>query len=305
AAFWYALIGLVNATVSFCATMALSMPDYSRYAKSQYAQTMGQLPMPLLMTAIGAFALVTTGASYVIFKSPIWDPIVLSVLVIKSAPLAYTALLLLLLGVIVVNIYADTVGPGYDFSNLYPKKLSWFMGVLIVVVIAALLQSWTYYFNAFSYVEGWLLTYGALLGGVEGVIIFDYAVVRRFKFELLDCFYSKGRFRYLRGVNPAAVIAFAISMILLFPPSSYLPISISSLYPGQSWVFQNSWISAILIAGVIYLILMKAWVLPKYQPELKGGLLKGYIADDTNELFESGRVDSSSAVSQQQTGKES
>jgi len=301
--FWYALIGLINANVAFWATMALSMPDYSRYAKSQYAQTMGQLPMPLLMTAIGAFALVTTGASYVIFKSPIWDPIVLSVLVIKSAPLAYTALLLLLLGVIVVNIYADTVGPGYDFSNLYPKKLSWFMGVIIVVIIAALLQSWTYYFNAFSYVEGWLLTYGALLGGVEGVIIFDYAVIRRFKFELLDCFYSEGRFRYFKGVNPAAVIAFAISMILLFPPNSYLPVSISSLYYGQSWVFQNSWISAILIAGVIYLILMKVWVIPKYQPELKGGMLKGYIADDTEELFESGKVSSPSAVSQQQADK--
>ena len=283
--FWYALIGLINANVAFWATMALSMPDYTRFAKSQFAQTFGQIPMPLLMTAIGAFALVTTGASYTVFKFPVWDPIVLTTLSISEPWLAYITLFLLLLGVIIVNIYADTVGPGYDFANLYPKKLSWFKGVIIVILIAALLQSWTYYFNAFTYVENWLLTYGALLGGVEGIIIFDYAIIRRFKFELPDIYMSNGRFRYWKGFNPAALISFIISMILVFPPNTYLPISISQLYPGQLWIYQNAWISAILISGILYLPLMKYWIIPKYQPELKGGLIKGYIANDTKEIF--------------------
>ena len=288
-AFWYAFIGLINANVAFWATMAISMPDYSRFAKSQFAQTVGQIPMPFLMTGVAAFALITTGASYAVYGFPIWDPIVLATVSVSNPWLAYLSLFLLLLGVIIVNIYADTVGPGYDFSNLYPKKLDWFKGVLIVVVVAAALQSWTYYFSAFSYVEGWLLTYGALLGGVEGVIIFDYAVIRRFKFELADLYLSRGRFRYWKGINPAAVVAFALSMVLVFPPNAYLPVSVAQLYPGQAWVYQNAWVSAILISGAIYLPLMKYWVIPKYQPELKGGLLKGYIADDTREVFSAGQ----------------
>jgi NCS1 family nucleobase:cation symporter-1 len=283
--FWYAFIGLVNANVAFWATMAISMPDYTRYSKSQFAQTMGQLPLPLLMLGIGALGLVTTGASLVYYKTPIWDPVLLSALVINSQPLAYLTLFLLMLGIIIVNIYADTVGPGYDFANIYPKKLSWFRGVLIVVLIAAILQAWSYYFNAASYVENWLLTYGALLGAVEGVIVFDYALIRRFKFEVFDLFYSRGRFRYFKGVNPAALLSFIITVILVFPPNFYLPTSLSALYPYQGWVFQNSWISAILISGLIYTALMVAWVIPKYQPELKGNLLKGYIADDTAEVF--------------------
>ncbi|MGC8569362.1 MAG: cytosine permease [Nitrososphaeria archaeon] len=285
-AFWYALIGLINANVAFWATMVLSMPDYSRFAKSQFAQTVGQLPMPFLMTGIAALALVVTGASLEVFHFPVWDPIVLTALVVTNPWLAYLALFLLLLGVIIVNIYADTVGPAYDFSNIYPKKISWIRGVLIVILVAALLQSWTYYFSAFSYVENWLLTYGALLGGVEGILVFDYAVIRRFKFELPDNFLSKGRFRYWHGINPAAVVAFIVSMVLVFPPNYYLPLSVSQLYPGQAWVFQNAWISAILISGLLYLPLMKYWVIPKYQPFLKGGLLKGYIADDTKKIFE-------------------
>ncbi len=284
-AFWYALIGLINANVAFWATMAISMPDFTRYAKSQFSQTAGQLPLPLLMGGIGALALVTTGASLVHFGVPIWDPVLLSALVVSSAPLAYLTIILLLLGVIVVNIYADTIGPGYDFSNIYPKRISWFMGVIIVVVIAAVLQAWSYYASAQSYVENWLLTYGAILGGVEGIITFDYAVLRRFKFEIYDLFYSKGRFRYFHGINPAAIIAFAISMVLVFPPSTYINPNAALLYPGQDWVFQNAWVSAILIAGLIYIVLMAGWVIPKYQPDLKGNLATGYIADDTATTF--------------------
>lgn len=285
AAFWYALIGLINANVAFWATMAISMPDFTRYAKSQYSQTVGQLPLPLLMGGIGALGLVTTGASLVHYGVPIWDPVLLSALVISSQPLAYLTIILLLLGVIVVNIYADTIGPGYDFSNLYPKRISWFMGVVIVVIIAGVLQAWSYYFSAQSYVENWLLTYGAILGGVEGIIVFDYAIIRRFKFEIYDLFYSKGRFRYFRGVNPAAIIAFTISMVFVFPPSTYISSSVSLLFPYQDWVFQNAWVSAILISGIIYVLLMAVWVIPKYQPELKGNLTHGYIASDTATTF--------------------
>jgi NCS1 family nucleobase:cation symporter-1 len=247
------------------------------------------------MGGIGALALVTTGASLVKFGTPIWDPVLLSALVINSQPLAYLTIILLLLGVIVVNIFADTIGPGYDFSNIYPKRITWFMGVIIVVVIAGVLQAWSYYASAQSYVENWLLTYGGILGGVEGIITFDYAVIRRFKFEVYDLFWHEGRFRYFRGINPAAVIAFAVSIVLVFPPSTYLPASwvgglatgngYSVFYPGQDWVFQNAWVSAILISGLLYMVLMAAWVIPKYQPELKGNLLTGYIADDTAIIF--------------------
>jgi NCS1 family nucleobase:cation symporter-1 len=299
APFWYALIGLINANVAFWATMAISMPDYTRFSKSQFAQTAGQLPLPILMGGIGGLALVTTGASMVYFGVPVWDPVLLTALVVAYQPLAYLTLFLLLLGVIVVNVYADTIGPAYDFSNIYPKKISWFGGVLIVVAIAAVLQSWSYYVSAQSYVENWLLTYGVILGAVEGIIIFDYGLIRRFKMEIFDLFYSKGRFRYFHGINPAAVIAFAITLFLVFPPGTYLPASwvtglpvsqlnvptLSILFPGQDWIFQNSWISAILIAGFLYTLLMVTWIIPKYQPELKGNLVKGYIAPDTAAIF--------------------
>ena len=282
--FIYFFIALVNAQISFWATMGISMPDYTRYAKSQKSAIRGQITLPFMMLGIGFMAILTAGVTIVKYHTAIYDPVLLATISLPSY-LLYGTLFLLMLGVLVVNIFADTVGPGYDFSNIYPKLIPWFGGVLIVVAIAAALQSWSFYASAGAYVETWLDGYGAILGAVEGVLIFDYVIIRRFKFEAVDSFLPGGRFKYYKGFNPAAVIAFVVSLILVYPPSSYLPVSFS-LYPYQSWVYQGSWIFTIIFSGIIYIIMMKYWIIPKYQPELKGGLLHGYIADDTKKIFQ-------------------
>ena len=282
--FIYFFIALVNAQISFWATMGISMPDYTRYAKSQRSAVKGQITLPFMMLGIGFMAILTAGVTIVKYHTAIYDPVLLATISLPPY-LLYVTLFLLMLGVLVVNLFADTVGPGYDFSNIYPKLIPWFGGVLIVVAIAAALQSWSFYASAGSYVETWLDGYGAILGAVEGVLIFDYVIIRRFKFEAVDSFLPGGRFKYYKGFNPAAVIAFVLSLILVYPPSSYLPVSFV-LYPYQSWVYQGSWIFTIIFSGIIYTIMMKYWVIPKYQPELKGGLLHGYIADDTKKIFQ-------------------
>ncbi|MBP1450208.1 MAG: cytosine permease [Thermoproteus sp.] len=116
---------------------------------------------------------------------------------------------------------------------MYPRRLSWFMGA----VVAAGLQTWSYYFNAVSYVENWFLTYGTPLGGVEGIITFEYLVIRRMRFSLYVNFSSKGRWRYWKRINPAAFISLVLTMILVFPPSSY-GVPLDELFPYQPGCFR-------------------------------------------------------------------
>ena len=268
-----AILAFLNANIAYWATMALTMPDYTRFAKSQFAQTVGQIPMPLLMFIVALMGTMTTAASLKLYGQPIWDPIVLVTLHFPS-PGNIAILLAFILATFLVNVFANAVGPAYDIANTLPKYLSWFRGSLILVAISLALGAWSYYGNAYSYIENWLLTYGGLLGSVEGIIIFDYAVIRRFKFDLADIFLSNGRFRYWKGINPAAVITFIIVSAIL-----YLP------YPGESVALDNAWILSFLLSGLIYLPLMKFWVIPKYQPELKGSLTKGYYSEETMKVF--------------------
>ena len=64
--------------VGFWATVALNIPDFTRYAKSQRAQMVGQaLGLPTAMTLYSFIGVAVTSASAVIFGEPIWDPVVL------------------------------------------------------------------------------------------------------------------------------------------------------------------------------------------------------------------------------------
>jgi NCS1 family nucleobase:cation symporter-1 len=195
--------------------------------------------------------------------------------------LAYSLLLVIIIATFSVNVFANSVAPGYDIANTYSKRLTWFRGILIGVALSLFVGAYTAYSSsAHNYIYNWLLAYGALLGGVEGVIAFDYFFVRRFKFEPQDVFKTRGHFRYLGGVNPAAVIAFVVGIVVTYINKW----GISNALWAQ-FFYDNSWITAFVISGIVYLVLMQFWVVPKYQPWLKGNVAKGYTDDEIDNIF--------------------
>jgi NCS1 family nucleobase:cation symporter-1 len=288
ASYWLTVFAYLNSNVAYWATMAVSMPDYTRFAKSQFSQTVGQIPMPLLMTLVGAMGLLSAGCAVSLGWLPIttsagffsYDPVQQVALHFPTA-LAYLLLSIIILATFSVNVFANSVAPGYDIANTYPKRLSWFRGILIGVVISLLVGAYTAYSSsAHNYIFNWLLAYGALLGGVEGVIVFDYALIRRFKFEVEDVFKSHGKYRYLAGVNPAAVVSFVVGVILTY-------LSYWGLVKGlwAEFLYADSWLTAFLVSGVLYSVLMAVWVIPVYQKHLKGNLVKGYTSEEVEKIF--------------------
>lgn len=71
------IMAFLNANIAFWATMALTMPDYTRFAKNQFAQTLGQIPMPFYMLLIAFMATTTTASSIKLNGYAIWNPIIL------------------------------------------------------------------------------------------------------------------------------------------------------------------------------------------------------------------------------------
>src|SRR5216683_1648214 len=62
--------------VGFWATVALNIPDFTRYAKSQKAQMWGQvLGLPTTMTFYSFIGVAVTSASVVLFGAPVWGPV--------------------------------------------------------------------------------------------------------------------------------------------------------------------------------------------------------------------------------------
>jgi len=127
--FWIVFWPSLTAMVGFWSTLALNIPDFTRFARSQRDQVVGQmvgLPIPMAMLAFVSVAV--TSATVVIFGEQIWDPVVLAGKL--GGGTAIFGLFLLIVATLTTNLAANVVSPANAFSNIAPKVISFKMGDL-------------------------------------------------------------------------------------------------------------------------------------------------------------------------------
>ena len=215
--FWVLFPAALTANVGYWATLSLNIPDFTRYAKSQRSQALGQaLGLPTTMTLFAFIGVAVTAATIVIFGEAIWDPIVL-VSRIGGAGLIIFAALIVLAAQITTNMAANVVSPSNDFSNLSPRRISYVRGGLITAVIGILMMPWKLYSDASAYIFTWLLGYSSLMGALGGILIADYWVVRRQRLLVGDLFREQGAYTYRNGYNWRAVAALVLSVLPVIP----------------------------------------------------------------------------------------
>jgi nucleobase:cation symporter-1, NCS1 family len=215
--FWSLFPAALTANVGYWATLSLNIPDFTRYAKSQRSQVMGQaLGLPTTMTAFAFIGVAVTSATIVIFGEAIWDPIVL-VSRIGRPPVIIFAALVVLAAQLTTNMAANVVSPSNDFSNLSPRRISYVTGGLITAVVGVLMMPWKLYSDAGAYIFTWLLGYSSLMGALGGILIADYWIIRRQRLDIDDLFRLRGRYTYRDGINPRAIIALVLSIAPVIP----------------------------------------------------------------------------------------
>ena len=98
--------------VGFWATLSLNIPDFSRYAKTQRDQIIGQaLGLPLTMALYSFIGVAVTSATTIIYGKTIWDPV--DVLTrFKNPAVLVLAMLALCIATLATNIAANVVQPG-------------------------------------------------------------------------------------------------------------------------------------------------------------------------------------------------
>src|ERR1700678_79547 len=204
------LIPALNGTVGFWATVSLNIPDFTRFAKSQRQQVIGQaLGLPTTMTLYSLIGILVTSATVVIYGTAIWDPVQL--LSRFHSPVAVViSLLAILLATLNVNIGANVVSPANDFSNLWPRKISFRTGGVISCFMGIAMMPWKLMSDYGTFIVGWLGGYAAFLGPVAGIMICDYFVIRRRVLVVDDLYLRGGIYEYSRGFNWLAVSALAV-----------------------------------------------------------------------------------------------
>ena len=256
--FWLVFWPSLTAMVGFWATLALNIPDFTRFAKSQKDQILGQsIGLPVPMALLAMLAVIVTSATVVLYGKAIWDPVDLASKMTGIAVLI--ALIILLIDTVSVNLAANLVGPAYDFSALNPKLISYKTGGYITAFIAIAMMPWKILATTQGYIFTWLVGYSALLGPIAGILIVDYYLIRGTQLDVDQLYLEKGKYSYNKGWNVAALIAFVIGVAPNVP--GFLNAAFPNTFPDISLIFKitytYAWFVGLALASLIYFVLMK------------------------------------------------
>jgi nucleobase:cation symporter-1, NCS1 family len=117
------------------------------YGKSfKVVRTGNWLGLPLNFLFFSILTVLTASATVPVFGELITDPIE----TVERLDHAFAILLgglTFVIATVGMNIVANFISPAFDFSNVNPKQISWWMGGVIAAVGSVILTSWNWYNN--------------------------------------------------------------------------------------------------------------------------------------------------------------
>ena len=254
--FWSVFLPNLTAMVGFWATLALNIPDFTRYATSQKDQIMGQaIGLPPTMALFAFIGVAVTSATVVLYGEAIWDPVALMGRMGGMA--VVVALFALAVATLTTNLAANVVAPANGFANINPARISFKMGGYITAGLGIAIFPWKLLESTGGYIFTWLIGYSALLGPIAGILIADYFLVRRAELDVDELFRKHGKYRFNNGWNPIALVALILAVLPNIPGFCKEAGIVDSVPAIFSTIYSQAWFVGVGIAMLIYTPLMK------------------------------------------------
>lgn len=241
----------LTAMVGFWATLALNIPDITRYAKGQKEQFAGQfLGLPATMALYSFIGIAVTCSAILIFPDILikedapWDPVNL-IAKLESPVVIVFAQCMLLVATLSTNIAANVIAPANSFTNAFPRLISFRVGGVIAGLIGIAICPWW----LIGQISGFLLNYSAVLGPLVAIMLADYYSVRKTRLNLLDLYRPDGEYAFGgSGFNGKAFVAFVLGVAATY---SY------KVFPALEILYLASWFTGFIVAYVVYMLLMR------------------------------------------------
>ncbi|KAI3472013.1 hypothetical protein Pfo_028701 [Paulownia fortunei] len=242
--FWSLFFPSLTANISFWATVALNIPDFTRYAKRQKDQIIGQAGLPIFMGAFTFVGLAVTSSTKVIFGNVISNPIQLLGKLVDLAT-------------ITTNIAANAVAPANALVNLSPSKFTFRRGALLTALLGIAFQPWRLLQSSESFVYTWLVGYSALMGPIGGIILVDYYLIQHADLSIKDLYTQspRGAYYYFGGYNLAAMGALIIGILPVIPGFLQKVGILGSVPDAFTVIYNNAWFFSFFSAGILYWII--------------------------------------------------
>ena len=235
--------------VSYFSGPLLNFGDFSRYGKSMQQVKKGNFwGLPFNFIFFSLITVLTVSGTYSLFGKMVTDPLE-TVAMIDNTFVVVLGLLTVLTATIGINIVANFVSAGFDFSNLMPQKLSFRSAGMIAALGSVFITPWNL-FNSPELIHYTLDVLAAFIGPLFGILIADFYFIKKQKIDIDDLFNDQpnGAYWYKNGVNPKAIGALipAVSIGLVF-----------TLVPAVQHLAPFNWFIGAFLGASFYFILAR------------------------------------------------
>jgi NCS1 family nucleobase:cation symporter-1 len=199
---WIGFATFVTVMCGSSLTLVANIADFCRYTPSRRDMRIGlfgsALTSAAVTTFVGGYAAAATGKT---------NPFVALVDLTSSTVL----LVVILLAIVVQGIAANVTNvytSGLSIVNTAPV-LGRFRATVLAAVVAVGLSALPDFVN---HAQKWITHLGNIAAPLTGVVLADYVLLNRGRIDVPALFDPHGRYRYLNGVNVAAVAAVALGV---------------------------------------------------------------------------------------------
>ena len=256
----------VTTAIGPVATLALNMPDFTRYARKPrevfWTQFAGIL---LLRTACGVLGATVTSAAQVIYgveASEAWNPLYVTRLWDNRAAQFFAAACWAF-AVVGTNISANSVSFANDLSLWFPRYISYRRGSYICCILSVAAVPWYIQYSAESF-SSFLGGYSLFLGALAGILMIDFWIIRSRSLSL-RALYSASKTDthwFWHGCNWRAGIAFVCGIAPDLPGLAAACNPSLSVPNGAVYLYSQSWLVSTCTAAAVYWLMHKVAPMP-------------------------------------------
>ena len=215
--------------------------------------------LPFNFIFFSLITVVTVSGTYSLFGKMVTDPLE-TVVMIDNTFAVVLGLFTVLTATIGINIVANFVSAGFDFSNIFPQKLSFRTGGMIAAIGSVLITPWNL-FNSPELIHYTLDVLAAFIGPLFGILIADFYFVKKQKVIVEDLFNEQkaGAYWYKGGFNPKAIAALAPAVVIGL---------VFTLVPALKHLAPFNWFIGAFLGAIFYYFLARVPVLTAQEPTL-------------------------------------
>ncbi|KAF8206421.1 permease for cytosine/purines, uracil, thiamine, allantoin-domain-containing protein [Mycena galopus ATCC 62051] len=253
AASW-AWLSSLNSALGIYATLAVNIPDFTRYAKNERAQYVQIIIIPVAFTLAGFCGMAVASASEVLYGSVIWDPLQL-INLWDSRAASFFAAFSFCLATLGTNISANSLSAANDMTVLFPRYINIRRGQIICAIIGGwALCPWEILSSAPGFLT-FMSGYTVFLGPFAALMTVDYWIVHKCNVDVPAMYDRHGRYQYWNGIVQLEGVG--CSALFRHPGLPGLAASINpSINVGNaSKLFDIAWLYGFFTAGTIYWVL--------------------------------------------------